>query len=228
MNAIREEVPEAEKLTHVLAFLSPRCIPISIINEGAPRLADESITKTLSVKFKVKKILLVLKKMSLFEEASVDSIRVHRMVQEIIKDDIEKKEILEPTLENAQKMLSKAVDIEESPSKYLELDDKDIKWSIETLGGWSMVMENVGHFMEELKTLKVVLKTEPNCTAKLLDHAYLYYFVLNQTDRAVAYRQQMDEHLAKAQGEKMYKPQSDLEFVRTVGTGGPVKFFLTV
>ena len=210
MDAIKEDVLEAEKLTHILAFLSPRCIPKSIINEGTPRLEDENLADALSDEFDVDHMLLKLRKMSLFEEASENSIRVHRMVQEIIKDDVIKKNILEHTLQNVQKMLSRAVDVEESPSKYLECNEKDIKWTVETLGGWSMVMENVGHFMEELKSLQLNLKTEFNGTAKLLDHSSLYYYVLNQTERAAVYRELMDEHLSKAKGEHMYKPQFPL------------------
>ena len=159
MDAIKEDVPEAERLTHILAFLSPRCIPKSIINQGSPPLEDEALANALADEFEVDGILLQLTKMSLFEEASENSIRVHRMVQEIIKDDVKRNHFLEQTLENAHKMLSLAVDVEESPSKFLELDEKDIKWSIETLGGWSMVMENVGHFMEELMTLNMTFNS---------------------------------------------------------------------
>ena len=208
MDAIKEDVPEAEKLTHILAFLSPRCIPKSIINEGTPRLEDETLAQAFSNE--VDDILLQLTKMSLFEEASENSIRVHRMVQEIIKEDVRVKDILVNTLQNAHRMLSRAVEAEESPTKYLEYNEKDIKWTIETLGGWSMVMENVGHFLEELKILKVTSKTGFNGTAKLLDHASLYYYVLNQNERAAVYGELMNEQLSKVKGEEMYKPQFPL------------------
>ena len=174
------------KRKNILAFLSPRCIPKSIINEGSPRLEDEALATALSDEFDVEDILLQLTKMSLFEEASEDSIQVHRMVQEIIKEDVKEKDILERTLENVQRMLSRAVDVEESPSRYVELNEEDIKWTVDTLGGWSMVMENVGHFIEELGTLQLTLKTGFNATAKILDHCSLYFFVLNQTERAAA------------------------------------------
>ena len=73
-----------------------------------------------------------------------------------------------------------------------------------------MVMENVGHFMEELKSLPGSMETEFNSTAKLLDHASLYYYVLNQNERAAVYGELMNEQLSKVKGEEMYKPQFPL------------------
>ena len=93
-------------------------------------------------------------------------------------------------------MLAYAVEEEESPLSYLEYAAKEIKWKVEGLSGWSMIMENVGHFMEEMKRLNLVLSTDPNNSAKLLDHASLYCYVLNQTERATVYKQLMNEHLA--------------------------------
>ena len=71
-------------------------------------------------------------------------------------------------------------------------------------------MENVGHFMEELKSLPGSMETEFNSTAKLLDHASLYYYVLNQIERAAVYRELMNEQLSKVKEEEMYKPQFPL------------------
>ena len=54
--------------SEILTFLSPRCIPKGIINEGSPELKDEILAEAFSDK--VDDILLELSKMSLFEEAS--------------------------------------------------------------------------------------------------------------------------------------------------------------
>ena len=207
MECIREEYPIAEKLTHVLAFLSPRCIPKSIINEGSPRLKDDDFAEALSDDFEVADMLYTLTKLSLFQDTADNSIQVHRMVQEIIRAQVKADNCLENTLQNAQKMLCKAIDLEESPKNYLE--QSDIKWQVESLIGWSLVMENVGHFIEELKTNRIRLDSEHNNSAKLLDHVSLYYYVLNQSERATAYTQLMNEHLSKVNTMEvaMYRPQ---------------------
>ena len=88
MEGIIDEFPAAQKLTHILAFLSPRCIPKTIINGGSPELEDEDLSKTLSDDFDVSRILFTLTKLSLFEEVSENSVRVHSMVQEIIKEEV--------------------------------------------------------------------------------------------------------------------------------------------
>ena len=46
--------------------------------------------------------------------------------------------------------------------------------------------------------------------AMLLDHTSLYYYVLNQTERATVYRQLMNNHLSKQKSKKMYKPKFHL------------------
>ena len=106
-------------------------------------------------------------------------------------------------------MLAWAVEEEESPMSYLEYAEKEIKWKVEALSGWSIIMENVGYIMEELKRLNLRLSTEPNNSAKLLDHPSLYDYVLNQTERASVYKQLMNEHLAlvNTKEAKMYKPK---------------------
>ena len=194
---------------HVLAFFSPRCIPKTIINVGCPRLKDEELAKILSDKFDVSELLHTLTKLSLFEDASEDSIRVHRMVQDIIQEEVKEMKCLEETLQNIQHMLVKALEEEETPSSYIKFVVENIKWRVASLSGWTMIVENVGHFIEELKMKELTMIQSPNSTAMLLDHASLYYYILNQTERATTYRQLMDQHLSLVNTKEtdMYQPQ---------------------
>ena len=70
MDGIKKEFPAAQKLMHVLAFLSPRCIPKTIINEGSPRLKDEDLAKVLTDAFDVRELVHTLTKLNMFEEDS--------------------------------------------------------------------------------------------------------------------------------------------------------------
>ena len=64
----------------------------------------------MSDRFDVSELLHTLTKLSLFEDASEDSIRVHRMVQDIIQEEVKEMKCLEETLQNIQHMLVKALE----------------------------------------------------------------------------------------------------------------------
>ena len=90
--------------------------------------------------------------------------------------------------------------------KYVE---EDIKWNVASLSGWTMIVENIGNFIEELKSKELTTNENPNSFAMLLDHASLYYYVLNQTERATTYRQFMDRLLSEVNTKEteMYMPE---------------------
>ena len=84
---------------------------------------DEDLADALSDEDEVKYIILNLTKLSLFEEASNTTIRVHRMVQDIIKEEVNRnKNCLKETLENVQRMLTHALETEESPESLQNID----------------------------------------------------------------------------------------------------------
>ena len=56
MACIREEYPVAQKLIYILSFLSPRCIPKTIINPGSPELEDKDLVEFFSDDFDVNDI----------------------------------------------------------------------------------------------------------------------------------------------------------------------------
>ena len=197
MDGIKKEFPAAQKLMHVLAFLSPRCIPKTIINEGSPRLKDEDLAKVLTDAFDVRELVHTLTKLNMFEEDSGNCTRVHRTVQDIIKEEVKEMKIMEETMQNVQCMLVKALEVEETPSSYMKYVEEDIKWNVASLSGWTMIVENIGNFIEELKSKELIMNDNPNSCAMLLDHASLYYYVLNQTERATTYRRLMDRLLSE-------------------------------
>ena len=195
-------IPEAVNLMHILAFLSPTCIPICVINEGSPRLNDD-LASMLDNDFDKEDILYHMTKLSLFEEASDDTIRVHRLVQEILKDDIRECGQTEQVLRAAQSMLVFAIGQEVNPSYILKADVK-INWKEASLREWAIILENVGHFIEELKREKV--QTDKVSLCMLLDHTSLYYKILNQMDRSTETRKEMIEKMSTFRGQERYDP----------------------
>ena len=203
MDLIQTEFPEAVNLMHILAFLSPNCIPISVINEGSPRLNDD-LASMLDNDFDKREILYHMTKLSLFEEASDDSIRVHRLVQEILKDDITEYGQKETVLRAAQSMLIFALGQEVNPSYILETDVM-INWKEASLREWAIILENVGHFIEQLK--KENVQTDKVGLCMLLDHTSLYYKILNQIDRSAEVRTEMIDMMSTFKGEERYDPK---------------------
>ena len=72
-----------------------------------------------------------------------------------------------------------------------------------------MIIENISNFIEELKSKELIMNDNPNSCAMLLDHASLYYYVLNQTERATTYRRLMDRLLSEVNTKEtvMYMPE---------------------
>ena len=91
-------------------------------------------------------------------------------------------------------MLTFALEQEESPEKLAGLFQKQnketINPSVGCLAKWSVIQENVGNFLDEMKKNNELMNGSfcNNSFFKLLDHASLYYHTLNQTDRANFYK----------------------------------------
>ena len=203
MELIQETFPAALDLMHILAFLSPNSIPICIINGGSPRLDDDDLASMLDDDFDKRKILYHMTKLSLFEEAS-DTIRVHRLVQEILKDDVTQSGQTEEVLRAAQAMLALALGQEVDPSYFLETDVL-INWKEASLREWAMILENVGHFIEQLKKEKIQTDKVSYCI--LLDHTSLYYKILNKMDSSAKVREEMIDTMSTFKEGERYEPK---------------------
>ena len=76
----------------------------------------------------------MLTRLSLFSETSDDSVTVHRLVQDIIQEDVDRTEQLDETITNAQRMLARAVGEQETTIHKLLSFFKDSKeWQVPSL-----------------------------------------------------------------------------------------------
>ena len=76
--------------------------------------------------FDINDIILVLTKFSLFDYTSEDMFSVHRIVQEVIKDEVKQNDCVEETFENIIRMLMYSVENGEYPSTYFASSESHI------------------------------------------------------------------------------------------------------
>ena len=57
-------------------------------------------------------------------------------------------------------MLTYAIEAETSPSSFLSYAESATKFNVAALHEWSMIVENTGHFLDELKKIKVDAEEE--------------------------------------------------------------------
>ena len=106
----------AETIMFIFSFLSPQGIPREILNKGFPEIENEDLLELLDDECEMEDIIQVLTEMSLFEETSDASIKVHRLVQDIIKKDVlENPEQHLQIILLIQRMLSYALTSSDSP-----------------------------------------------------------------------------------------------------------------
>ena len=71
----------------IAAFLSPDAIPIQVVNAGKPEIDDPNFCRFVRRTFGQKQVVELLTKFSLFEKnRDLNCLRVHRLVQEVIRE----------------------------------------------------------------------------------------------------------------------------------------------
>ena len=70
----------------IATYLSPDEIPIEILNVGAPEIEHEYLKDRLNMPIGAKQIVDLLLRFSLFKRKSDDSLSIHRLVQETLKE----------------------------------------------------------------------------------------------------------------------------------------------
>jgi hypothetical protein len=73
----------------IVSFLFADDIPVDIINVGMPQTDDDDLNDALQDSLGVKQIVEILTRFSLFQIYDQDTLSVHRLVQEVIRNDID-------------------------------------------------------------------------------------------------------------------------------------------
>ena len=92
----------------IAAFLSPDEIPLDILNVGAPEVDNEGFKKRLEMPIGAKQIVDLLVRFSLFKRKSGDTLSIHRLVQETLKDRCDCEGETDEVLSSAIRMMHQA------------------------------------------------------------------------------------------------------------------------
>lgn len=184
----------AKTVMEITSFLFPDDIPKELINIGSPVIEDEDINDTLEDEVGLKQVLEILTRFSLFQSTHRDSLSVHRLVQEVIRDSInnEDKHII---LLNAIRMVNFA--LVSTPSPYDALQDRN-KQCIKrgSLYMWSKVATNAivlkGHLVTFANEMKRKNSFFFNFEAiKVLQTTAVFHSLHQRQDKALADQEQM-------------------------------------
>ena len=203
-----EDFHLAETIMFIFSFLSPQGIPRQILNKGFPEIDNEELLEILDDECDMEELIRVLTEMSLFEETSDSSIKVHRLVQDIIKKDIlENKEKSNEIILLIQRMLSFALTSTDSPEdQHVQnmIQQNLDECSVASLQSWKKIAENAGYFLNDLPEKQFVEKDES--FLKMLDHLSLYYFVQSRRDQASSCSKRLEKCLS-TMDKLIYKPK---------------------
>ena len=213
INRISEEMDLGETPTLVMqisAYLGPDDIPNALINQG---LFEVGNAEAVSDLWDAAEIASLLTKFSLFQRYGIDSFGVHRLVQEVVRNEIEKDKTELRVLCCAVRVLYRAIADTRSPAEVCESFFEGAVFSIEnppSLQLWGKLaahtiylQEHIRSFAErnesDIESVNVLLNTEE--TVRIFNEAGIFFSVSQQKVKAQAMQEMKLEllvHLEKS------------------------------
>ena len=194
------EIPSL--VMRVSAFLGPDDIPYEVINEGLNNVDDtETAVSDLCDQAEV---VSLLTKFSLFQRYGTHSFSVHRLVQEVIRSDMEKKETELGVLTCAVRVLHHALANTRSPAEVCESFVEDAVFSVEnppSLQLWGKLASHATYLQEHLQSFSkkhqeavpTLLYTEE--TVRIFNEAATFFSVSQEKVKAQAMQEMKLEFL---------------------------------
>ena len=158
ISRISEEMELGEAPTlfmQVSAFFGPDDIPYELINEG---LLQEGSSVEDNGMWDEAEIVSLLTKFSLFQRYGTDSFSVHRLVQEVIRSELEKEQTQFNVLSRAIRVLHHALKNTRSPAEVCESFVEDAIFSVEnppSLQLWAKLASHATYLQEHLSNFSV-------------------------------------------------------------------------
>ena len=141
-------------LMQVCAFYGPDDIPYELINGG---LKEDDSSESICPWDQVE-IVCLLTKFSLFQRYGTDSFSVHRLVQEVIRNQLEKEQTEFNVLSRALRVLHQALTDTCSPAEVCESFVEDAVFSVEnppSLHLWGKLASHATYLQEHLSNFSV-------------------------------------------------------------------------
>ena len=140
----------------VSAFYCPDDIPYELINEG---LQDEgSSAEDNGMSDEAAEIVSLLTKFSLFQRYGTDSFSVHRLVQEVIRSELQEEQTRFNVLSRAVRALHHALKNTRSPAEVCESFFEDAVFSVDnppSLQLWAKLASHATYLQEHLSNFSV-------------------------------------------------------------------------
>ncbi|WAR07910.1 STIP1-like protein [Mya arenaria] len=182
----------------ISAFLFADDIPQALTNVGSPEnITDENLCDIFNDDIGPKQIMEILTKFSLFQQRYSDSVSVHRLVQEIVREKVTGYGNQKDTLRNAARMIHFALSHCKSPGGVLKSD------SIErgSLRMWNRLALHANVLKSYILNFsKLNVDDMYICfnleTAYLLQTSAIYHSLFQRQDEALAAQDQMLSILA--------------------------------
>ena len=106
---------------NIMAFFHADDIPRELINPGDPFIEDEDLKETLEDSLAVKQVINILTRFSLFDNYKDGTLQVHRLVQEVIRENISDKTDKMHIIQYAIRLLHAALARSPNPKDVLKL-----------------------------------------------------------------------------------------------------------
>ena len=176
----------------VSAFYCPDDIPYELINEG---LQDEgSSAGDNGMSDKAAEIVSLLTKFSLFQRYGTDSFSVHRLVQEVIRSELQEEQTRFNVLSRAVRALHHALKNTRSPAEVCESFFEDAVFSVDnppSLQLWAKLASHATYLQEHLSNFSVnhgaaahkLLYTEE--TVRVFNEAGIFFNVSQEKVKAL-------------------------------------------
>ena len=158
ISRISEEMELGEAPTlfmQVSAFYGPDDIPYELINEG---LLEKGSSVEDNGMWDEAEIVSLLTKFSLFQRYGTDSFSVHRLVQEVIRSELEKEQTQFNVLSRAVRVLHYALKNTRSPAEVCESFVEDAVFSVKnppSLQLWAKLASHATYLQEHLSNFSV-------------------------------------------------------------------------
>ncbi|WAR07803.1 STIP1-like protein [Mya arenaria] len=200
----------------ISAFLFADDIPQALMNVGSPEnITDENLCGILNDDIGPKQIMEILTRFSLFKQNNSESISVHRLVQEIVREKVTDTMNQKDTLRNAARMVHFALCHCKSPADVLKSD------SIErgSLRMWNRLALHANVLKTYILNFSKLNSNEMDVcfnleTAYLLQSSAIYHSLFQRQDEALAAQDQMLSILTNARSEVPDKTCRELTFVK--------------
>ncbi|XP_022810193.1 uncharacterized protein LOC111347195 [Stylophora pistillata] len=179
----------------ISAYLGPDDIPYALLNQGLFEVGNVGAERDL---WDVAEIVSLLTKFSLFQRYGTNSFGVHRLVQEVVRTEVEKEKTELRVLCCAVRVLHRAFAGTRSPAEVCESFSESAVFSIEnppSLQLWgrlashtTYLQEHIRSFAErnerDVESVQVLLNTEE--TVRILNEAGIFFSVSQQKVKAQA------------------------------------------